>query len=153
MGEGDAIMNNATNEKSITVIGENAATLDVLNRMQTGISQTAMMMQAMADTIRANQAIMAELAREVHNLTKVTPAQVKALNAAIKERAEEVCQASRAAGGEKACAAAIRKHVKLTMGITGMRELPRADWAMAMDAIKGWNDFRTMKKIREGLRG
>lgn len=144
---------NMMNKHEIIPIGENAATLECLEKMQTGINQTALLMQAMADALRANQQIMAELAKEVHQLTKVTPAQVKALNAAIKDRAAEVCEASRAVGGEKACAAAIRKHVKLTMGVSGMRELPRADWSTAMEAVNGWNDFRTMRKIREGLRG
>lgn len=143
---------NKMSNNAIVPIGENTATLECLDKMQAGINQTAMLMQAMADALRANQQIMAELAREVHQLTKVTPAQVKALNAAIKDRAAEVCAASRAIGGEKAMASAIRKHVKLTMGVNTLRELPRADWSTAMAAIEGWNDFRTIKKIREGMR-
>ncbi len=142
----------AMNNNAIVAIGENPATLECLDKMQAGISQTAMMLNAMADALRANQQIMNELAREVHMLTKVTPAQVKALNAAINDRAGDVCEAARAQGGERMTANAIRKHIRLTMGVSALRELPRADWSTAMAAIEGWNDFRVIRKIREELR-
>ena len=142
---------NAT-EKNLTVIGENGATVEALQAMQMNVNQMGMMMAAMADALRANQIVMEQLAKEVHGLTKVTPMQVKSINGAIRERAAALCAANRANGGETMAANAIRKGVKLAFGITKIGELPRSEYAQAISYVEGWNDFRTMKKIREAVR-
>lgn len=130
----------------------NSELAEIIANQEMQIQQMAGLMGTMAESIRACTQQMNALAREVHMLTKVTPAQAKTLNDAIRERAAEICTVYRIDGGEKRVIAEIRKTIRVSFGITGTRELPRGDWPTAMHVIQTWDDFGVMRKIREAMR-
>ena len=112
------------------------------------LAQMAESFQAMAAMLAATNERMAELEKEVRHLTKITPAQCKALNAEIRKRAAEVCAMHHAEGGEKSAAAAIRKALHNTCGINNNRELPRTDYNVAVRQVHIWDDYKIMQGIK-----
>lgn len=112
-------------------------------------------MQAMAQLLRTTNETMMQLQRQVRLLEKVTPAQASAINRAIRERAVELCAIYmlRGDGYDKAVAKEIRKAFKLRFGANTAKELPRCEYEVAMAQIQGWDDYKTMKGIRERVRG
>lgn len=110
--------------------------------------QMAQAMRGMADMVRATNERMTALEQQVRLLTKVTPAQANEVNAAIRERARELCESYRAQGSEKAVAAAIRRDVRLMQGVQSVRELPRCEYAVALHQARIWDDYKAMKAIK-----
>jgi len=84
----------------------------------------------------------------VRLLTKVTPAQAREINAAIRARAAELCATYRAPGCEKAVANAIRREMRLTQGVQSVRELARCEYPVASQQARLWDDRITMKATR-----
>lgn len=115
-------------------------------------AQMAQAMQGMADMLRATNERLASVENEVRLLTKVTPAQATAINAAVRDRAAALCADYRATGREQLVANAIRKAMKLTLGVNAVRELPRCQYSVAMELVDMWDDYKAMKAIknREG---
>ena len=111
-------------------------------------AQVAQTMQSMATMIRATNERMAALEQSVRLLNKVTPAQASAINAAIRERAAELCAEYRAAGCETAVGNAIRKELKLTMGVQSVRDVARCEYAVAVQTVRLWDDYRIMKAVK-----
>lgn len=111
-------------------------------------AQVAQTMQSMATMIRATNERMAALEQSVRLLNKVTPAQAGAINAAIRERAAELCVEYRAAGCETAVGNAIRKELKLTMGVQSVRDVARCEYAVAVETVRLWDDYRIMKAVK-----
>ena len=99
------------------------------------ITQMAQIMQGMANMVRATNERMGMLEQQVRLLTKVTPAQASAISAAIRDRAKELCAAYRATGCEKATGNAIRRELRLTMGVQNVREVPRCEYSVALQAV------------------
>ena len=110
------------------------------------------LLRSMAGMIRATNERMTALENEVRRLTKVTPAQAAAINRAIRARAEDECRAHRCPGAERAAGTAIRKSLRLVFGITGVRDLPRADYAVAMRHVGMWDDYDIMTRLKRGVR-
>lgn len=117
-------------------------------QMRNEIQRMADAMQAMASMIRTTAEAMESLRRQVRLLEKVTPGQATAINRAIRERAQELCGVYGAKGGEKKAAAEIRRSVKLQFGAVTARDIPRCDYEVAMEMIKGWDDYKAMMAIR-----
>ena len=111
-------------------------------------NQMAQTMRVMADMVRAINDRQTAMEREIRLLTKVTPAQAAAINAAIRTRAAELCKAYKATGQEKATANAIRRAVKLTTGVSTVRELPRCEYSVALEQVQLWDDYKAMKAIK-----
>lgn len=111
-------------------------------------AQVAQTMQSMATMIRATNERMAALEQSVRLLNKVTPAQASAINAAIRERAAELCAEYRAAGCETAVGNAIRKELKLTMGVQSVRDVARCEYAVAVQTVRLWDDYKIMKAVK-----
>ena len=109
-------------------------------------------LQTMAQLLRTTNETMAQLQRQVRLLEKVTPAQASALNRAIRERATELCAIYMAPGCDKPVAAAIRRAVKLRFGAATAKELPRCEYEVAMAQVRGWDDYKIMKGIRERVK-
>ena len=105
-------------------------------------------MQGMAVLLRTMNSRVQDLEAQVRRLEKVTPAQASELNADIRKRAQEVCRVHKAEGCEKAVAAAIRKAIKGTCGISSMRDLPRCVFKVAQRQIEMWDDYALMKAMR-----
>lgn len=107
-------------------------------------------LQAMAGLLRTTNETMAQLQRQVRLLEKVTPAQARAINQAIRDRATELCAIYllRGDGCEKPVAAAIRKAIKLRFGANSAKDLPRCEYEVAMTQVQGWDDYKTMKEIK-----
>ena len=107
-------------------------------------------LQAMASLLRTTNETMAQLQRQVRLLEKVTPAQARAINQAIRDRATELCAIYllRGDGCEKPVAAAIRKAVKLRFGANTAKDLPRCEYEVALAQVQGWDDYKTMKEIK-----
>lgn len=117
-------------------------------------NQIAQALRGMADMVRATNERMTTLEQQVRLLTKVTPAQAAEINAAVRARAAELCEAYRMVGREKTVANAIRRTIKLITGVTSVRELPRCEYMVALQQVRMWDDRRTMKaiKTKEGKR-
>lgn len=111
-------------------------------------AQLAQTMQSMATMIRATNERMAALEQSVRLLNKVTPAQASAINAAIRDRARELCAEYRAPGCETAVGNAIRKELKLTMGVQSVRDVARCEYAVAVETARLWDDYRVMKAVK-----
>lgn len=54
----------------------------------------------------------------------------------------------RAPGCEKAVANAIRRDVRLMQGVQSIRELPRCEYAVALQHVRIWDNYKTMKAIK-----
>ena len=111
-------------------------------------------LQAMAGLLRTTNETMAQLQRQVRLLEKVTPAQARAINQAIRDRATELCAIYllRGDGCEKPVAAAIRKAVKLRFGANTAKDLPRCEYEVALAQVQGWDDYKAMKEIKGRLK-
>ncbi len=122
------------------------------DQLPAGVAQAfgeiAQVMRGMADMIRATNERMTALEHQVRLLTKVTPAQAGEINAAIRDRAAQLCASYRASGGEKATANAIRRAVRLLTGVTSIRELPRCEYQVVLQQVSMWDDYKAMKAIR-----
>lgn len=105
------------------------------------------LMSAMAEMMQATNRRMATLEEEVRRLNKVTPAQARAINAAIRNRSEAVCAMHRATGCEKEAAAAIRKALRISCGIRSVRDLPRCDFDLANRTVEMWDDYAFMRGL------
>lgn len=112
------------------------------------LEDCAVVMRGMADMLRTTNERMGALEREVRMLTKVTPAQATAINAAIRERAATLCASYRAVGCEKQATAAIRKAIRQTLGVQAARDLPRCQYELVMKQVAMWDDYKTMKHIK-----
>ena len=112
------------------------------------LGQMGEIMRGMADMLRATNERMGMLEQQVRLLTKVTPAQASAISAAIRDRAKELCATYRATGCEKATGNAIRRELRLTMGVQNVREVPRCEYSVALQTVKLWDDYKTMKAIK-----
>ena len=110
--------------------------------------QMAQAMASMANMMRATNERVASMEREIKLLTKVTPAQASAINTAIRDRAAALCVEYRAPGCEKAVSNAIRRALKLTTGVGSVRELPRCEYTVALQAVGMWDDYKAMKTIK-----
>ena len=118
------------------------------------IKRMAEMMATMAAMLQTTTESMEQLRRQVRLLEKVTPAQASAVNKAIRERATEICAlyVIRDDRGEKLAAAAIRKAVKLQFGAGAVKEIPRCDFEIALEAVRKWDDYKAMKDIKGKVR-
>lgn len=117
------------------------------------IGQVSQALQSMASMMRAISERMTALEQQVRLLTKVTPMQANEINAAIRARAAELCEIHRAPGCEKAVAAAIRREVRLMQGVQSVRELPRCEYAVALQQARIWDDYKAMKAIKAKGKG
>lgn len=113
------------------------------------IQEMAGQMRLLADMLRETNARMGEMEKVIRTLEKVTPRQAAEINTRIRERAAEVCREYRAGGQEKAAAAAIRKDVRNMTGVRTAREIARCDFGTVTEAIREWDDYQAMKKIRQ----
>ena len=116
------------------------------------LKRMAEMMATMAAMLQTTTENVEQLRRQVRLLEKVTPAQASAINRAIRERAAEICGLYMAAGGEKLAATAIRKAVRLQFGAGTTKEIPRCDYEIALEQVRGWDDYKIMKGIRERVK-
>lgn len=114
------------------------------------LAQVGEIMRGMAEMLASTNERITALEQEIRTLTKVTPAQVKAINAAIRERAAVICCDYSAVGCEQLAANAIRKALRLTLGISAVREIPRCDYNVAMRQVEMWDDYKQMKSLKAG---
>lgn len=105
-------------------------------------------LSAVAMMLRTTNERMGALEEQVRLLTKVTPAQTRALHEMIRERAAELCRSYRAQGQEQKAANAIRKAVRLATGVTSIKDLPRCEYPVVMRQIQLWDDYRVMKGLK-----
>ena len=103
---------------------------------------------AMANMVKTTNERIGVLEQQVRLLTKVTPAQAKAIHEAIRARAEELCQTWLVVGKEKTVASAIRRAVRLSTGVSSMKDLPRCDFSVVVRQIQLWDDYKVMKTIK-----
>lgn len=139
-------MNELTTKPSAATALQNPTPTEIV--LMQRLEECAVVMRGMADMLRATNERMGALEREVRMLTKVTPTQVTAINAAIRERATTLCSSYRVTGCEKQVTACIRKVIRQTMGIQAMRELSRCQYDIVMKQVAMWDDYKTMKDIK-----
>ena len=113
------------------------------------LDQMALAMRGMADMMRSTNERMGELEKQVRLLTKVTPLQAGEVCAAIRKRAAELCATYGMTGAEMSVGNAIRRDVRLTQGVSNMRELPRCEYAVVMRQVGMWDDYLVVKAIQK----
>ncbi len=124
------------------------------SEMKAFMNQAMVLMQGMADMVRATNERMAALETQVRMLEKVTPAQAADLNRAIRERAADICEEYRMKGQDKPVAAAIRKSVRLSTGAHSTREIARCEYTAVREMVETWDDYKAIKGIKtKGARG
>ena len=109
-------------------------------------------MQRMSETMQDVLDRMAELEAAVRTLEKVTPAQANQINAAMRERAREICEDWRIDGGRKIVTGWIRRAVTDRTGAKTAREIPRCDYGSVMGMIAGWEDVELIRDVRARMR-
>lgn len=138
-----------TDREEMTVVNPSPAQTPArIADVTRAIDQIAQAMQSLANMVRTTNERMAALEQSVRLLTKVTPAQAGAINAAIRDRARELCAAYRAAGCEKMAGNAIRRELRLTMGVQSVRDVPRCEYNVALQTVRLWDDYRIMKTMK-----
>ena len=136
-----------TDREEMTVVNPSPAQTPArIADVTRAIDQIAQAMQSLANMVRTTNERMAALEQSVRLLTKVTPAQAGAINAAIRDRARELCAAYRAAGCEKMAGNAIRRELRLTMGVQS--DVPRCEYNVALQTVRLWDDYRVMKTMK-----
>ena len=140
-------MNDMVKTNASSVVENDAGAL-IGEDVRATLANMAQIMKGMADMMRTTNERMGALEEQVRALTKVTPAQANSISAAIRERANEACQEYHALGCEKAVANAIRKELRLTLGVQNVREIPRCDYEVAMQVVEMWDDYKAMRTIR-----
>ena len=116
------------------------ATLEI-HEMRDGMLQMALLIREMNER-------MAELEKTLRDQVKVTPAQASAINREIRKRATELCRMYSAEGGEHDTILAIRRSLKATCGAGCVRDLRRCDYELALKAVRIWEDYRAMNRIK-----
>lgn len=116
------------------------------------MEQMRMAMQAMAAMLKATTESMDQLRLQVRLLEKVTAAQAAIVNRAIRDRAVEICAmySIRDDAAVKKAATAIRRTVRLQFG--AVKEIPRCEFEVALEQVRGWDDYKVMKSLKEGHR-
>ncbi len=138
-----------TDREEMTVVSPNPAQTPArIADVSRAIDQIAQAMQSLANMVRTTNERMAALEQSARLLTKVTPAQAGAINAAIRDRARELCAAYHAAGCEKIAGNAIRRELRLTMGVQSVRDVPRCEYNVALQTVRLWDDYRAMKTMK-----
>lgn len=129
-----------------TVMTVERATVAELQRMGDALATMAAMLQATTES-------MEQLRRQVRLLEKVTPVQAAAINREIRERAVEICAIYlvRDDRGIKQTAAAIRRAFRLQFGANAAKDVPRCDYEVAMEMVRGWDDYGKMMEIKRRM--
>lgn len=117
-----------------------------------GQRQIAEAMHALAEMARMTSERMTMLERQVSLLTKVTSMQARELNTAIRARAVELAAMYTLPGCENALANAIRRDLRITAGVSSVRELPRCEFKVYMQQVEMWDDYKIVKAIRQKTR-
>lgn len=118
---------------------------EVQNLMEAMAEQLGLM----ADMLRTTNERMAAMEKTIRTLEKATPGQAADINRAIRERAKEICGEYRMSGTEKAVASAIRKTVREMTGVKTAREVARCDVKIALEMIRGWEEYPEIQAIRK----
>lgn len=120
-----------------------------LERSAQALAQMALTMQSMADMIMTATQKISDLEREVRLLTKVTPAQVKMINAAVRDRARALCRDYQLPEGKgaKLLTTAIRGDIKSAHG-TAVRDIPRCEYQVVLERIALWEDYDRIMQIK-----
>lgn len=132
----------------LATVHTDGQTIALPSDVSQAITQMAQIMQGMANMVRATNERMGMLEQQVRLLTKVTPAQASTISAAIRDRAKELCAVHRAPGCERVTGNAIRRELRLSMGIQNVRDVPRCEYDVALQTVKLWDDYKTMKAIK-----
>lgn len=139
-----------SDDHEIIVMNEENQVASVEFGMAGALKQISEALQALADVTRTTNERMTLLERQVALLTKVTSAQARELGVAIRARAEELALMYAIPGGITALSNAIRRDIRMTAGVTGMRELPRCEFRVYMQQVEMWDDYKTVKAIKKG---
>jgi len=147
-------------EKAMTVpapTADNSSTAMMANvgpnltSVEGAMSQMAMLMKSMADTIRSMNDRVSGLEKELRQMAPVTSSQADAIGRAIRDRALELADHAGLAAHPEALreiGSLIRKDLRLASGIRSVKELPRVEYLVALERIGYWDDYKQMKALR-----
>ena len=114
------------------------------------VAEMLLAMRSMADMTRATNERVAELERQLRLQIKIPRGLENELMRQIRARAAELCEEYELLGCDAKMAAAIRRDVKRDSGISAMRDLPRCDYMVMVERIALWDDYETIKRLRQG---
>ena len=120
----------------------------VLENIATAINQIAASQAAQADRLAA-------LEKQVRLNTPVTGKMVTLLNGKIRERARFLLDARLLADDKKAVtklAAAIRRDALARYGVSGLKEIPKHEYQVALSMIESWNNMLTVRDVARAAR-
>lgn len=117
--------------------------------------QMSVLVGQMAQMMIAQQSAIDRLEKMLQSKVTITAAQAKAVQAAAKERAAELCD-KYALPYDKAGRTfreGITKGLKVEFTVTDLHDLPQYQYDAALDYVREWSSFATVRRIRERLKG
>jgi hypothetical protein len=126
------------------------AVTEAITQMAQTMGQMQLIMASMAEMISATSQSVADLRRQVQRMDKATPAQAAAIRDAIHTRAAALCADYGCAGCEKKVAAAIRKSLRISTGVSSLREISKDHVKAALLQVETWDDFGIMTRMGAG---
>lgn len=98
---------------------------------------------------------MEALEKQIRLNTLVTPTQAKYLSDAIRKRAKEILSKKNLEADRKATtklSGVIRKAVLSRYGVSGIHDIPKHEYTIAMQQIETWNDIPAVMEITRDAR-
>ena len=121
---------------------------EMLKNNTQAMEQIATSQQMMSDRIDA-------LEKQLRLNTPMTAKQVQYLNDAIRNRARELLD-KRGFGDDKKAVTklgnAIRRSIPARYGVGSMKEIPRCEYAVALNQIESWNQMMTVLDVAREAR-
>ena len=117
--------------------------------LSTQVGQMLDLLRAMAAELAAQRAETEELKKELRLMVPISTAQEKLIKEAMSLRAETLCRMYGIQGKPKVVSA-IRKGLRTMSGANALRDMPRCDFEVYLEAVQMWEDYKTLKKIKEG---
>ena len=139
----------------VELIDNAAGTSPRTTGIDAAMSQMALLMKGMADTIRSMSDRITTMEKELRQMTPITGSQAEAIGKAIRDRALELAAHAGLAARPEAVREIgnlIRKDLRLASGIRSVKELPRVEYLVALERIGYWDDYKQMKALRGSMR-
>lgn len=120
---------------------------EAITQMAQTMGQMQLIMASMAEMISCICQSVADLHRQVQRMDKATPAQAAAIRDAIHTRAAALCTDYGCAGCEKKVAAAIRKSLRISTGVSSLREISKSHVKAVLAQVETWDEYSVMTRM------
>lgn len=146
----DAMMKPENERQELAALTAQATTqamMQVLEPVFSGMGQMAQMMAQTAQQMRMLQESMENMQKTMMLSVPLTGTQARMLSAAVKERAESIRKKyGLDDAARQECARAIRKKLCRRWAVAGMKEIPRSEYALAMETVERFDESDVVLK-------